>query len=305
MPAKWQQWYPHAIDAWNGSAFVQCLSDAGYRAYHNLLMEQYQQDDGMLPDDDRQLSLLSRSGIHWLQKRKNLPTIREEVMVAFESGGPGRIFNHRQYDEWITAQKKYRKNKSDGPTEDIRKARSEAGKKGNELRWGDRKTKEADRKISDSSQNPIANKLHTLTRTLTETKTETGTRGTPPSDSLELVAAGPEPAPEQPHDFDADPADTIPDGLSPVQYAIFVLAEASVPASYSLKVKTGDAIEILAKDEGCGLPEATRRMLDRMRKASEGGPVKWVFWLEDGGWKAGQHTRAAAAEMAFLGEPAQ
>jgi hypothetical protein len=106
-----------------------------------------------------------------------------------------------------------------------------------------------------------------------------------PQTAPDPAPAKPDPTPEPPYDFNTDPADAIPNGLSLVQYAIFVLSEVGIPASYTLKVKTGDAIEILAKDEACDLPAATRRMLDRMRKAAEGGPVKWNFWLEDGGWK--------------------
>ncbi len=94
-------------------------------------------------------------------------------------------------------------------------------------------------------------------------------------------------SPPPPHDFDADPAENIPDGLSPVQYAVFVLQEVGVAASHALKVKTGDALELLARDEGCGLAVATRRMLDRMRDAARASPPpKWFFWLEDGCWKA-------------------
>ena len=47
----------------------------------------------------------------------------------------------------------------------------------------------------------------------------------------------------------------------------------------------GDAVTLLAGEEACGLPEATRRLLERMRQAQAAGPVKWLFWLEDGNWK--------------------
>ena len=33
------------------------------------------------------------------------------------------------------------------------------------------------------------------------------------------------------------------------------------------------------------MPEATRRLLGRMRAAQAAGPVKWLLWLEDGHWK--------------------
>jgi hypothetical protein len=98
--------------------------------------------------------------------------------------------------------------------------------------------------------------------------------------------------PEEPDDFNQDPEMNIPDGLAVLQYAGFVLQQASIPAGYALKVKTGDAIEMLAKDEGCSLAVATKRLLDRMRNA---GPQKWNFWLQDGGWKL-----EASVEAAFL-----
>ena len=56
-------------------------------------------------------------------------------------------------------------------------------------------------------------------------------------------------------------------------------------AGYALTVKTGDAIKMLSTSEACGMPEATRRMLERMAAAQAAGSVKWLFWLEDGHWK--------------------
>ena len=89
------------------------------------------------------------------------------------------------------------------------------------------------------------------------------------------------PPEEAPDDFNQDPETSIPDGLAILQYAAFVLQAASIPGSYGLKVKMGDAIEMLAKDERCTVAVATGRMLDRIRDA---GPQKWNFWLQDGGW---------------------
>ena len=99
----------------------------------------------------------------------------------------------------------------------------------------------------------------------------------------------------EPDDFNQDPEANIPEGMTILQYAGFVLQQASIPAGYALKVKTGDTIELLAKDESCSLAEATRRLLERMRNA---GPQKWNFWLQDGGWK--QDAGMDATERAFL-----
>lgn len=95
------------------------------------------------------------------------------------------------------------------------------------------------------------------------------------------VARDPHKASE-PDDFNQDPEGNIPDGLAILQYAGFVLQGASIPASYGLKVKMGDALELLARDEHCTMAVATKRMLDRVRDA---GPQKWNFWLQDGGWQ--------------------
>lgn len=82
--------------------------------------------------------------------------------------------------------------------------------------------------------------------------------------------------------------DEIPEGLAPVQYGFYILETLAIPASYGLRVKLGDAIEMLARVETCPMSEATQRMLARMQTAAAQGPCKWNFWLEDGEWKQGQ-----------------
>ena len=57
-----------------------------------------------------------------------------------------------------------------------------------------------------------------------------------------------------------------------------------VPASNSLKIKLGDAIGILAREDDSTPSQATKHMLDRMREAQRDGPVKWGFWLEERQW---------------------
>jgi hypothetical protein len=90
------------------------------------------------------------------------------------------------------------------------------------------------------------------------------------------------------YDPDADPEENIPDGLAPTQYAHFVLDSAAIPASNGLRMKTADAIGMLARLEECSVPEATRRMLARIREAQRDGPFKANFWLEEGNWKAAE-----------------
>lgn len=102
MPQAFQSWYQHDIDAWQGSAAVQEMTDSEYRAFHHLLMAQFQSEDGMLPDDDKLLAKLSRKRAEW-------PQIREAVLEEFESGGNGRIYNVRMHNEWKRSRDNYAK----------------------------------------------------------------------------------------------------------------------------------------------------------------------------------------------------
>lgn len=102
MPQAFQSWYQHDINAWQGSAAVQDMNDAEYRAFHNLIMAQFQSEDGMLPDDDKQLAKLSR-------KRHEWESVREVVMEEFESMGDGRVCNVRMHKEWQRSRDNYDK----------------------------------------------------------------------------------------------------------------------------------------------------------------------------------------------------
>lgn len=105
MPEPWQSWVKIDIDAWQGSATVQEMTDAEYRAYDNLLKAQFQQPDGMLPNDEKELAKLSR-------KRADWPQIREHVLEQFKQGPEGRIFNARMYNEWLKAQELHLKRRT-------------------------------------------------------------------------------------------------------------------------------------------------------------------------------------------------
>jgi len=100
MASDWQRWYQHEIDKWQGSATVQTFSDAAYRAFHNLIMAQFQQEDGKLPESPAQLAKLSRMGVRW-------PKVAEEVMSAFEADGVGRVYNPTQYKTWQAAKDRH------------------------------------------------------------------------------------------------------------------------------------------------------------------------------------------------------
>ena len=100
MAEDWQRWYQHEIDKWQGSATVQTFSDAAYRAFHNLIMAQFQQADGKLPNSPTELAKLSRMGTRWIK-------VAREVLAEFEADDSGRIFNPTQYRAWLAARDRH------------------------------------------------------------------------------------------------------------------------------------------------------------------------------------------------------
>ena len=101
-------------------------------------------------------------------------------------------------------------------------------------------------------------------------------------------------AAQPPYDPSADPLENIPEGLALLQYAGFVAEQVGIPAGYALKVKIGDTLGIMAS--GGLMGSAVRELIGRMKAA---GTQKWLFWLEDGGWK--DDAGSNATEAAFLG----
>jgi len=119
MAERWQQWMPHDIDAWQGSANVQALSDLAYRAVHNLILDMWKQDDCALPCDERELSKRSRVAQRWHE-------CKEEVLDYFKRTPEGKLTHPVTFQKWNEARAKYEEN---------HRARSEAGKKGAAKRW--------------------------------------------------------------------------------------------------------------------------------------------------------------------------
>jgi uncharacterized protein YdaU (DUF1376 family) len=98
MPAAtWRKWYPHDIEKWNSSPAIQMLSDAGYRAYHSLVMAQWESEDGFLVDDERLLQTLAR-----VKKDTQWKVIRDEVLSLFKHEN-GKVFAPKQREEWLRA----------------------------------------------------------------------------------------------------------------------------------------------------------------------------------------------------------
>lgn len=87
-------WYRHNINKWQGSAEVMALSSDGYKAFHSLLMYQFQRPDGLLPNDERVLRIQSRlTASAW-------EDCKAEVLELFEPIGEGKIANMPMYSEW-------------------------------------------------------------------------------------------------------------------------------------------------------------------------------------------------------------
>lgn len=153
MAEPWQQWMPHDIDAWQGSANVQALSDLAYRAVHNLILDMWKQEDCALPTDDKELAKRSRVALRWKK-------CRDEVLGYFaDRTEDGKITHRVTQKKWSQARQKYESNNT---------ARSEAGKMGAAKRWHGKPMANA---IDDHSK-PIA-KNGNSTGTETEQKADT------------------------------------------------------------------------------------------------------------------------------------
>lgn len=102
MAERWQQWMPHDIDAWQGSANVQALSDLAYRAVHNLILDMWKQPDCALPIDEKELAKRSRVATRWAE-------CREEVLDYFDRNEEGKLMHRVTFKKWNEAREVYEK----------------------------------------------------------------------------------------------------------------------------------------------------------------------------------------------------
>jgi hypothetical protein len=167
MADKWQIWYPHKIDAWQGSATIQTFSDPAYRGYHNLIMAQFQSEDGMLPDDDRALAKESRLGPRW-------PDYAGEIRAALISDGNGRIYSPTQYALWQEAYKKHLEHVA--RMEAINQRRAERNKPRDDSRddsRDDARAEDVTPPVTAAGTMPATTVTETVTETVRERKTKT------------------------------------------------------------------------------------------------------------------------------------
>ena len=253
MPAKWQQWMPFYIDRFLGSFDVQNMEPAAFKAYVRLLLYAWQTDDcTVLSDPD---ALASYSGIgKRLWDKHGASVLRKFTTVTVTVGDTvtERLRNAVQFELWSEAKR-------------IHEARKTAA-------MGTNATRSPRRSPSRSAahnNNPLQ-----------EQEQKQGTRGEAPP-TLDTVTVT----------FDPDDG-LIPEGLSTLQYAAYVLENASIAAGFQLRNKLSDAIALLARSESVSLPRATALMLERVQAAQARGETVNGFWIEDGKWKAQQAKTA-------------
>ncbi len=112
-------------DDWLSSTTIEMMSAAEERGYLRLLLHAWKSDDCGLPDDDAALALLSKLGADWQPKSGAL--LRSQFVAR-----DGRLFNER-----LLTERAYQLG--------VRKSRSDAARKANEVRW---------RSVSDPSRIP-------------------------------------------------------------------------------------------------------------------------------------------------------
>jgi hypothetical protein len=213
MPKTWQQWYPHDIESWNSSAAVHAFTDAAYRAYHNLLMAQFESETGMLNPKD--LAKFSRMGVRWTQPRESMPTIAEEVMAEFETGPGGMVYSPRMYREWERAR-------------DLFEKRSKGGKRKTDAQQIEESSKSDARVLEESSKS--------LDGLLPKT-TEKGQDSTPhipvpiPIPKEETKATPPQAV--------TPPADPLPEWVSSEAWSGFVEMRRKIRAPLTPRAITG------------------------------------------------------------------
>lgn len=166
MPAKWQTWMPFHIDKFRGSPEVQAMHPSARSGYLYLLASAWQTDDCSISADP--IDLATESGLGDELWAVHGPRILRKFITRED----GRLQNDVLHAEWVEAKRIFEEGQEE--REVISRTRSEAGRRGNRKRWGDRKTKLCDEELSqnttfatDNNRKRIAN--HRLTVTGTDT----------------------------------------------------------------------------------------------------------------------------------------
>lgn len=137
------------IDDWLSSKQIEKMDAYEERGYLRLILAAASEEGPpSIPDDDEELAILSKLGSQWwkptkdkdkrLGEKRSGQKLRECWTFKPENAFAGRLYNKKLYEAW-------KKQK------DFADAKSEAGKKGNSKRWGDRKSV-AQRQVRDSQK---------------------------------------------------------------------------------------------------------------------------------------------------------
>lgn len=269
MPESWQRWYPHDINDWNGSAAVRSFTDAAYRAYHTLLMAQFEQDDGMLPNDPRKLAKLSGMGVRWQEPRAGYPTIAEEVMEEFESGPDDKVYNPRMYKEWLRARKVFEKRSNGGKRKSLPRVIEESSKSlGTVLPKNTEKPEESTTHIQRQRQRQEQN------------------TNTPPSRTRDVGPPEP-PSPEAGPEWGEN---APPPGMPMLAYSRGMLETLCIPLVMATEQAGAAAIGAFAKERGLEKHLATAELTRTARDALDRGEQVDKWWFTDSKWRKKQEA---------------
>lgn len=190
MPAVWQKWMPLHIDKLWSSPEVQRMHGWAFKGYMSLITAQWQSDDCTITSSVENLAVISRlSDEQWAE---HSPAILRKFPVE----GDG-LRNGTCYEQWMEAKARYEEGQL--AYEQLKAARSVAGKYGAQVREGKRKqglvtnqanvkqglsTAEAELKQTPSKAE--AKSSFTYTETYTDTEKQVLLASHPSGDSAEI-----------------------------------------------------------------------------------------------------------------------
>lgn len=155
MASKWQQWMPLKIDAFRASPAVQAMHPAARAGYIYLLLSAWQTDDCTVSADPLDLAETSGLGDElWA-------LYGARIIRKFDEVEGGKLRNAVLFMEWQEAREIFEKNHL--TPEELHEKRSNAGRKGNEVRWPTRENAERG-KVLRSERLANARKIATHTQ---------------------------------------------------------------------------------------------------------------------------------------------
>lgn len=293
MPAKWQQWMPFNIDAFKSSPAVRAMHPSARSGYLYLLAYAWQTDDCTLPQDQMDLAEISEIGDElWDQHGAR-------IMRKFQLLESGRYQNATLFEEWDKARRIFAKNHAS--PEEVSRKRSEAGQKGNKVRWKNRKPSQTDNNCDriDSQTDSKSS----LTGTGTGTGTETEVQDIPLTREPE-----PETAANPPSPAFVEAARKVGESLyaltelardyfegRELQVANDLFREFKIPANHSLTTIAGQSL--VFECERLGSPGAAiESMRKAMGEAKARGDTINRFWFEDQEYDETKRARKENAE---------